>query len=1630
MSVPLDFLRSDVLLAPSPNTSLGDLLADRISVSSVESLLDCIPSTSSPALYSSDPSRPPLRHDAIHSFITSFVMPWSTSGRRLTRNDRVMIVLPTGPANALALLSVATYHTCAPVNASCTGLELKEDASRLRAKAVVTTRDAAERLELETLKSELHCEIIFVEERTTGPAGLFDMEVMGEESLSSRTPSQRQGLNDQSLVLHTSGTSGKKKVVPYTLQSLIVGTWAVVHSWDLRATDVNMNMMPLFHVGGIVRNLLAPILSGGSAIMCPGFDAIAFWNISAQFKATWYYAAPTIHQAILNSQPGHIRPKDDLRIRMICNAAGGLLPSLAVSLKDRFANAVILPSYGMTECMPIASPPITYQLERPGCSGIACGPYLSIRDPSNIERELPRGMTGAVSVRGLPTFAGYEVSPDINAPLDTSAFSSEGWFDSGDVGYMDNDGYLFITGRSKEIINKGGEVISPFEVEEAIISAAKDYVKYTLAFSIEHDVLQETIGVVIVPVPGRPIISLSQLLDLLRDHLHPSKWPFAVVYMSDVPKNSAGKPLRINLAQRLNLPRMSDAFPVISRHFDAVVPPPTASLSEPIKCTPVHLDLDAIEQHLLDIEGVDDVAVHTRQDGTPEAFLSADLEVDLDLAVIKSILARQLPGYAVPELHLLNRPLPRINGELDFAALEAEVLRQNTDGMSAIAVVVRDIVSDLLGIEPGIISGESDFFLLGGTSLLLGKLSYHIRKRTNAHIAVAAIFTNSTIDGIASLVDVENRNVSLESLIQTPTVTYPNTANNSELTLPYGSEENLPRNGRGQNHPLNLLIQLMPLTLFYPLKTAVTWSILLFVLSFLAPRISDSFWARMAALLASIAAARLAARICAPVTAILFKWIVIGKYKRGIHRTWSTYYLRWWIVNQSLSAAGHGIFAMHPELNKLYYRLLGARIGKNVTISKQARLGEYDLLTFEDGCRIDNSVIRGFCVEREGFFRLEPIVIGKGATINSYTQISPGSTIPKDTVYGPHASSLESPSPADFAAYNRTSFREPHWLLKLFVAWPIIFLVSFAAYVPWFTILWLMISNTHILRPNTSALASVVFWFSDPERVLWHAISRMVKATCTPLLHVFLGIIVKRMLGLNKAGDAHNASQMVLLRRYINSSILSQRNLKEAFSLIGTHYEGVSVIYRMMGAKIGRRVYWPGSGIYCLDPELLEIGNDVVFGSRSEFFTTDGLGTAKIRIGNGAMIADRVVLLPGVTVGAKTVMGTGALSRRNAVYEDGSAWIGNDQGEAICLNKGSQSSASPTITPFGRAFYQRQAGYFVWPYFVILAINLIVAAVSAAYWSISAVTAAQILRLFYIHLPSIHLFQQQWYSFGILYGVIAASFVSVLTLQAFLSMFWVILTKWIILGRRRAGPCAWDQSSYCQRWQLHLTLSRPLYKGYGIGGVLTPLAGTSYLVWFYRALGAQIGSNCCLSPGGKIGLLTEPDLVEIGHDVSLDDCSVVAHINSRGQFALNPLKIGNGCAMRTGSRLLSGASMEENSMLCEHTLLTSGEVAQADSVYVGWPAKRTGGWEKPRRADSDDDQTVRNSFPTTSTVRCSFCTRPPLIPTITPCGHLFCHACISKGIAMRPECPVCSDPVSTNTLRRINPSISLNNKAF
>lgn len=336
--------------------------------------------------------------------------------------------------------------------------------------------------------------------------------------------------------------------------------------------------------------------------------------------------------------------------------------------------------------------------------------------------------------------------------------------------------------------------------------------------------LQECIGVAIVPVPDHPRIGLSELQDLLRENLHPSKWPFAIVYMEDLPRNAAGKPLRIKLASRLGIGCLTDAVPALHRHFEANTPGPEAALSDPIPCSRVSVDINDVETALLGIIGVEDVAIRFRHDGTPEAFVSTQGESGLDSSRLRRTISRVLPGYGVPELYAVEKPFMRgEKGQIDFAAIEEIIKAQNSSSMSEQALLVRDIVANLLLADPGMITADSDFFLLGGNSLLLGKLSYFIKKQMGANIAVADIFNNSTIEGIASLVQGEIG--LMKANMQDPGLEkYADDGeNDSNETLGYDYDVEDPiEPSRGQTHLLSLIVQAIPIIFFYPLKAALT----------------------------------------------------------------------------------------------------------------------------------------------------------------------------------------------------------------------------------------------------------------------------------------------------------------------------------------------------------------------------------------------------------------------------------------------------------------------------------------------------------------------------------------------------------------------------------------------------------------------------------------------------------------------------------------------------------------------------------------------------------------------------------------------------------------------------------------
>lgn len=510
---------------------------------------------------------------------------------------------------------------------------------------------------------------------------------------------------------------------------------------------------------------------------------------------------------------------------------------------------------------------------------------------------------------------------------------------------------------------------------------------------------------------------------------------------------------------------------------------------------------------------------------------------------------------------------------------------------------------------------------------------------------------------------------------------------------------------------------------------------------------------------------------------------------------------------------------------------------------------------------------------------------------------------------------------------------------------------------------------------------------------------------------LLMKFIMDRLFGAQKPGPARGKSQLATWRMSFIKSLYSAKRLHEMTELMGQHYEGTSIAIRLLGGKVGRRVYWPGTGPSIGDYHLLDIGDDVVFGSRAHLVTSDGLGSDPIKIGDRAMIADRVTLLPGVQIGEKTTMGSGALTRRGKCYADGGVFVGSKNGDAVVLSSGSNANAarkepnptdprSPELSekagdiescsakysssttvnevlgedkksdekpsalspddasPFGRAFYLKKASFKVYSLTTIVAYSTAITVFTAFYWNVPSISAIQLVAKVFSTHHSI-LGRDHWYDLPVLYLLFLTSMSILTTLQALLATAAVIGAKWALLGRRQPGNYNWDASPYCQNWQLYLSierLRRRCYRGHGVLGMLT---GTHWLVLYFRALGGTVGDNCALFANGRPALMfTEPDLLRIGDRTVVDDASVVAHVNTRGKFDLNCLEIGERCVLRSGSRLLSGACMRDDSALLEHTLVMGGDVVASGWTMQGWPAERFTG-RRVRLAAAEGEEGVR-----------------------------------------------------------------------
>ena len=488
------------------------------------------------------PERAPLSYDGLRHQITETVE--TLNGLGLGRGDRLAIVQPNGPVMATAFLAVAAGATAAPLNPAYTAGEFDFYLADLGARGLIV--QAGVDSPVREIARQRGLSLIELHPLAEVEAGRFTL-ISESGPLASPASPGPAGPNDVALVLHTSGTTSRPKIVPLLQRNICQSAHNVSETLQLSADDRCLNVMPLFHIHGLIAAVMASLAGGGSVCCCPPFSGRAFFDWMAATHPTWYTAVPSMHQIILgrvaDQAERHATIIRDNPLRLIRSSSSSLAPSVMAEL-ERVFGAPVIESYGMTEAAhQMASNPLPPRARKPGTVGVAAGPEIAIMNDAGTL--LSTGMTGEIVIRGPNVTAGYENNPEANAV----AFQ-DGWFRTGDQGAFDADGYLTISGRLKEIINRGGEKISPREVDEVLLTHPA--VAQAVTFALPAEVLGEEIAAAIVLREGSTATT-DEIQAFAAERLAKFKVPVHIEFLDEIPKGPTGKLQRIGLAEKLGL---------------------------------------------------------------------------------------------------------------------------------------------------------------------------------------------------------------------------------------------------------------------------------------------------------------------------------------------------------------------------------------------------------------------------------------------------------------------------------------------------------------------------------------------------------------------------------------------------------------------------------------------------------------------------------------------------------------------------------------------------------------------------------------------------------------------------------------------------------------------------------------------------------------------------------------------------------------------------------------------------------------------------------------------------------------------------------------------------------------------
>lgn len=481
------------------------------------------------------PGRSPLTYRGLHQLTRAVVDRLSSFG--IQRNDPVAVLLPNGPEMATAFLAVAAGAICAPLNPTYTAAEFEFYLSDLMARAIIVASGSD--TPVRAVAKARGIRVIEISPRLDAEAGLFFLD--GQAG----PPSVRGGLAeacDVALVLHTSGTTSRPKIIPLSHRNLCSSAHNTRSTLRLVDSDRCLNVMPMFHIHGLIGALLSSLTAGASVVCTPGFSPLHFFQWVDEFQPTWYTAVPAMHQEVVAHAAANRETIARRRLRFIRSSSAPLPPKVMADLERAFDTPVI-EAYGMTEAShQVASNPLPSGKRKMGSVGLPAGPDVAILDEAG--RPLPQGETGEIGIRGANVSSFALAGPGADKAL------GDGWFRTGDIGFLDGDNYLFISGRVKEIINRGGEKISPREVDEVMLEHPA--IAQAVACSFPDQRLGEDVIAVLVRHQGASA-SERELREFASTRLAPFKVPRHVIFVDQIPKGPTGKIQRIGLADRLGI---------------------------------------------------------------------------------------------------------------------------------------------------------------------------------------------------------------------------------------------------------------------------------------------------------------------------------------------------------------------------------------------------------------------------------------------------------------------------------------------------------------------------------------------------------------------------------------------------------------------------------------------------------------------------------------------------------------------------------------------------------------------------------------------------------------------------------------------------------------------------------------------------------------------------------------------------------------------------------------------------------------------------------------------------------------------------------------------------------------------